>query len=136
MFALSDRPIDPAALRASLDAADAGGVVIFEGQVRGHSGGRAVAGLDYEAYPELAQAEGDAILAAAIARHGLVRATCVHRVGPLCPGELAIWIGVSAPHRAAAFDGCREIIEQVKARLPVWKHERFADGGSHWVNAS
>ncbi len=136
MFRLAAEPPDLTALLGELQTPAAGGIVTFEGRVRDHSHGRAVTRLDYEAYPEVAATEGEAILAEARARFGLTRAVCVHRVGRLAPGELAIWIGVAAPHRAAAFDGCRHIIEEVKARLPVWKHEHYADGGSHWVNAS
>ena len=136
MFSLSAQPLDVPALLRELDAPEAGGVVTFEGRVRNRNRDRAVVALAYEAYPELAGAEGAAILHEATARFGLVRAICVHRVGRLGLGDLAIWIGVAAPHREAAFEGCRFIIEQVKLRLPVWKQEFYADGTTHWMNAS
>ncbi len=136
MFALSSTPIDVPALLRGLESADAGGLVTFEGRVRNRNRDRSVVSLLYEAYPELAGTEGTAILREATAQFGLVRATCVHRVGHLAVGDLAIWIGVAAPHRAAAFEGCRYVIEQVKLRLPVWKQECYADGTSHWTNAS
>ena len=136
MFALSPTPIDVPALLRELETPEAGGVVTFEGRVRDRNRDRTVVALAYEAYPELAGSEGSAILREATERFGLVRATCVHRTGRLAVGDLAIWIGVAAPHRAAAFEGCRYVIEQVKLRLPVWKQECYADGTAHWMNAS
>lgn len=136
MFALSLEPISVPDLRALLEAPEAGGVVTFEGRVRNHNEGRQVIGLDYEAYPELAQHEGEAIVREAGEQFGLTRVVCVHRVGRLGLGDLAIWIGVSAPHRDAAFAGCRHVIEEVKKRLPVWKQERYAEGDARWINAS
>jgi molybdopterin synthase catalytic subunit len=73
-------------------------------------------------------------VAEAIARFGVARAACVHRVGELAVGELAVWVGVSAPHRDEAFRACRYIIDEVKHRLPIWKKEHYLDGDSGWVN--
>ena len=136
MFALSANPLDVPALLRGLEDPAAGGVVTFGGRVRDRNRDRSVVALTYEAYPELAGSEGTAILREATEQFGLVRATCVHRIGRLAVGDLAIWIGVAAPHRAAAFEGCRYIIEQVKLRLPIWKQECYADGTAHWTNAS
>jgi molybdopterin synthase catalytic subunit len=82
----------------------------------------AVDGLRYEAYVSLAEAEGAAILAEALERFDIVQATCVHRVGELAIGDLAVWVGASAAHRGPAFEACRWIIDEVKARVPIWKH--------------
>jgi molybdopterin synthase catalytic subunit len=134
MFAISADPIDPAKLRRALEAAGAGALVCFEGRVRDHNDGRAVQGLSYQAYVELAQAEGERIVAEAQARFAVERIACVHRVGDLALGEIAVWAGVSAGHRAAAFDACRYVIDEVKARVPIWKREHYAEGESAWLH--
>lgn len=133
-FGLSATPFDVATLRARLLDARVGGYSSFEGWVRDHNEGRAVAGLRYEAYAELAQREGEAILAEAVARFDILDAACVHRTGDLAIGELAVWVGVAAAHRDAAFAACRWIIDEVKARVPIWKHERYADAPSTWLH--
>jgi molybdopterin synthase catalytic subunit len=129
-FRLSDTPFDTASLRAQLLDARVGGYASFEGWVRDHNEGRAVTGLRYEAYADLAQREGEGILSEAVARFGILDAACVHRTGDLAIGELAVWVGVAAAHRDAAFAACRWIIDEVKARVPIWKHERYADAPS------
>jgi molybdopterin synthase catalytic subunit len=134
-FAFSHAPLDPARLAASLADVAAGGFVSFEGWVRNENEGREVRRLDYEAFEELALKEGARIVEEAIARFGLRGARCVHRVGELGLGELAVWVGVASGHRAEAFAACRYIIDEVKRRLPIWKKEFFADGDSGWVNA-
>jgi len=133
-FWISRDPIDATALAAPLARPDSGGFASFEGRVRNHHEGRAVTALDYEAFESLAVAEGERIVAEALGRHGALEARCVHRVGRLAVGEVAVWVGVSAPHRAEAFAACRAIIEAVKHRLPIWKKEHYADGDSGWVN--
>jgi adenylyltransferase/sulfurtransferase len=90
--------------------------------------------LEYEAFETLAVKEGERIVAEAIRRFGVTRAACVHRVGTLGIGELAVWVGVSAAHRGEAFAACRYIIDEVKHRVPIWKKEHYADGDSGWVN--
>ena len=133
-FRLADTPFDVASLRAGLLDARVGGYASFEGWVRDHNDGRAVAGLRYEAYAEVAEREGEAILADALQRFDIVDAACVHRSGDLAIGELAVWVGVSAAHRDAAFAACRWIIDEVKARVPIWKHERYAEGDAGWLH--
>ena len=133
-FELVDVPIDTAALRARLLASGAGGFASFEGWVRDHHEGRAVRGLAYSSYRALAQAEGERILAEARARFAIVGAGCAHRHGELPVGEMAVWVGVSAGHRGPAFDACRWILDQVKARVPIWKHERYDDGHAQWLH--
>ncbi len=133
-FRLAAAPFDVAPLREALLDPRAGAFASFEGWVRNHHDGRAVDGLYYEAYPALAEREGNAVLAEARSRFAIVDACCVHRHGELAIGELAVWVGVSAAHRDAAFDACRYIIDEVKARVPIWKRERYADGEAGWLH--
>ena len=133
-FALSQTPFDTAALRAALLDARVGAYASFEGWVRDHNDGRPVLGLRYEAYARLAQSEGGHILEEARARFEVIDAACVHRVGDLALGELAVWVGVTAAHRDAAFAACRYVIDEVKARVPIWKHERYAEGDAGWLH--
>jgi molybdopterin synthase catalytic subunit len=134
MFDLSDQPIDPVAWRTRIAHASAGGVVVFEGVVRDHHRGIAVAGLEYSAHAALARRQGQRILAEAQERWQLRTAAAVHRVGRLAVGDLAVWIGVASDHRAEAFDACRFIIDAIKSRVPVWKREWRPDGSVAWVD--
>ncbi|MGH8032470.1 MAG: molybdenum cofactor biosynthesis protein MoaE [Luteimonas sp.] len=133
-FALSDVAFDIAPLRTRLLHEHAGAYVGFEGWVRDHNDGRPVNGLRYEAYAALAESEGERILGDAMAHFAITGAHCVHRVGDLAIGDLAVWVGVSAAHRDAAFDACRYVIDAVKARVPIWKYERYAQGGAGWLH--
>lgn len=136
MFRIVSTPLDPATLKAGLGDARAGACVTFEGWVRNHNDGQPVTALDYEAYAELAESEGARILAEALAKFDLLTAVCHHRVGALQIGDLAVWVGVGAAHRGAAFDACRYIIDEVKARVPIWKKEHYASGASEWINCA
>lgn len=133
-FHLSETPIDVAPLRDGVLDPRAGGYASFEGWVRDHHAGRAVDGLDYEAYATLAEREGERIIAEAKARFDVIDARCVHRVGTLAIGDLAVWVGVSAAHRGAAFDACRYIIDETKRRVPIWKREHYREGDSDWLH--
>ncbi|MEN5118722.1 molybdenum cofactor biosynthesis protein MoaE [Luteimonas sp. TWI662] len=133
-FWLADAPLDLAPLRARLQHDRAGAFASFEGWVRNHNDGRPVLGLRYESYVALAQAEGAKVIAEARERFALCAAVCVHRIGDLAIGDMAVWVGVSAPHRGAAFDACRYIIDEIKDRVPIWKHERYADGDATWLH--
>lgn len=135
-FQILETAIDPAALRRSLGHAGAGACAIFVGTVRDHNDGRSVRALEYEAHTALAGAEGRKILAEAVEKFGILAAVGVHRTGMLIKGDVAVWIGVAAEHRGAAFDACRYIIDQLKARLPIWKREHYADGTSTWINSA
>lgn len=134
MFSLSPDTIDGAALREKLEDGSAGGCVTFEGWVRNENEGRDVRQLEYEGYEAVAAKEGQKVLDEALETFDVLRAECVHRVGHLEIGDMAVWIGVSAGHRAAAFDACRYIIEEIKSRLPIWKKETYTDGDSGWLN--
>ena len=133
-FSLSGIAIDACALSGELGSATVGAIVTFEGRVRDRNEGRAVNGLTYQAYAELAEAEGARIIEEARERFQIAQAVCVHRVGELALGELAVWVGVSAAHRDAAFSACRYIIDEVKSRVPIWKREHYADGSLAWVD--
>ena len=134
VFSFSRGPLEPARWRDALADPSCGGYASFEGWVRDHNEGRRVRHLEYEAFEALAIKEGKRIVDEAIERFGVTRAACVHRVGDLGLGELAVWVGVSAAHRAEAFAACRYIIDEVKHRVPIWKKEHYADGDSGWVN--
>ena len=134
MFEISSDKIDPTSLRAGMSDPEAGGFVVFEGWVRNHHEGREVLRLEYEAYTELGITEGTGILAAARERFEISDCRCVHRVGELDIGDIAVWVGVTAVHRGPAFEACRFVIDEVKHRLPIWKKEFYTDGDSGWVN--
>jgi molybdopterin synthase catalytic subunit len=134
VFRFTRTPIEPQALRAQLADPACGGYAAFEGWVRDSHEGVRVRHLEYEAFEALAVREGERIIAEAIARFGVAHAACVHRIGDLAIGELAVWVGVSAPHRDEAFLACRYIIDEVKQRVPIWKKEHYVSGDSGWVN--
>lgn len=134
-FQLSSEPLSPELLKAALAARDCGACVTFEGWVRDHNEGRSVTALEYESYPEVALAEGERILDEACEKFGVANALCVHRVGALALGDMAVWVGVSSGHRGEAFAACRFIIDEIKLRVPIWKKEHYAEGDTGWVNA-
>lgn len=112
-----------------------GAVVTFSGVVRDHDHGRAVVSLDYEAHPAADDVLG-AVAAEIADRHPGVRSVAVsHRIGQLGVGDVALACAVSAAHRGEAFAACSELVDTLKARLPIWKHQTFADGSDEWVNS-
>ncbi len=131
LFQLSRIPVNVSELAASLASAHAGALVTFEGRVRDTNDNRDVVGLEYEAYDALCLKEGGAILREAL--RGVIAARCVHRVGSLSVGDVAVWVGVVAGHREEAFRACRFIIDEVKRRVPIWKKEHYRDGSSAWI---
>lgn len=134
--ALTDQLIDSAEHEALVSHHAAGAVVVFAGVVRDHDGGRTVIRLDYSAHPSAEQALTD-IVAEITADCGGVRAIAVsHRVGTLHVGDAALVAAVAADHRRAAFETCALLVDRVKERLPVWKHQFFADGSDEWVNSA
>jgi molybdopterin synthase catalytic subunit len=133
-FRFTATPIEIAPLRAALADPACGGFASFEGWVRDHNEGARVQRLEYEAYEPLAVREGERIIAEAVSRFGVARAACVHRLGVLAIGDVAVWVGASSAHRDEAFLACRYIIDEVKQRLPIWKKEHYLSGDSGWVN--
>jgi len=135
-FRMTSTPIDPEARKRELAAAAAGACVTFEGWVRNHNEGEAVQALEYEAHEGIAAKEGAKIVAEAKQRFAIAAAYCEHRVGKLAVGDCAVWVGVTAAHRGAAFDACRYIIDETKARVPIWKKEHYSSGATGWVNCA
>lgn len=136
MFEASEAPLDGARLRAELAEPAAGALVVFEGWVRNENEGRPVTGLAYEAEPGLCAGELERIVGEARARFGVIGVRVAHRVGPAAVGEMAVWVGVTAAHRDAAFAGCRYVIDEVKRRLPIWKKEFYADATDpRWMSS-
>jgi molybdopterin synthase catalytic subunit len=133
-FRFTQTAIDADGARRELQDLGSGGYVSFEGWVRDQNEGQDVTRLEYEAFEELAVKEGDRIVAEALRRFPVKHALCVHRVGSLGLGDMAVWVGVSSAHRGEAFDACRFIIDEVKHRLPIWKKEHYRNGNSGWVN--
>ncbi len=132
-FSLADESFDIHSLAESLHDPRAGARVTFDGRVRNHNEGSAVARLEYQAYPAMVEKVGRKILEEEAARFGLFQVRAVHRTGPLEIGESAVWVGVASAHRGAAFDGARAIMERLKYELPIWKKETYADGRIDWV---
>ena len=135
-FRITDRDIDPAALLKGMGDTRSGACVTFEGRVRQQNDGRGVKSLDYEAFAPLAEKEGLKILGEAREKFAVLDLVCVHRTGSLALGDLAIWIAVTAEHRGAAFEACRYVIDEAKARVPIWKKEHYADGSTEWINCA
>ena len=135
MFILQETPIDPLKMRqVNINPAN-GAIVTFEGMVRADEHqGRVVSELLYIADSSAVNTEGEKIIIEALSKFCISEAVCIQRVGQLKTAELAVWIGVWAPHRDEAFKGCRYIIEEIKKRLLIWKKEFFTDGTSTWVH--
>jgi len=133
-FRFTPSPIDAPAARRELLDPSAGGYASFEGWVRDHNEGLVVSRLEYEAFEALAVKEGDRIIEEALRQFPIKHALCMHRIGALAIGEIAVWVGVSSAHRGEAFDACRYIIDEVKHRVPIWKKEHYLNGDSGWVN--
>lgn len=134
--AVTKEPLNPAELLARVGSAEDGAVLLFLGVVRNHADGRPVSGMHYDSYEAMANEVLAAIAYEASQRHGTDRLAVVHRVGELGLGEVSVAIAVSTPHRAQAYAANRDIIEEIKKRLPVWKKERYLDGESAWVPGS
>ena len=135
LLALRDTPFDVAEVLAAVEDPAAGGVVSFTGLVRDHDGGRQVRELEYVAHPDAVQAlraVAEAV-AADLPVHGLA---AVHRTGLLAIGDVAVVVAASAAHRGQAFEAARRLIDDLKAPVPVWKRQVFADGEQEWVGST
>ena len=130
---VTDQPLDLAAHEAAVADPRAGAVVSFQGVVRDHDHGRGVVSLDYEGHPTATAVLRE--VAAEVAKDPEVYAVAVsHRVGALKVGDVAIVAAVSTAHRQAAFAACARLVDEAKARLPIWKRQVFTDGTDEWVN--
>ncbi|SEB21547.1 MULTISPECIES: molybdenum cofactor biosynthesis protein MoaE [unclassified Mycobacterium] len=133
---LSESPIDVASHEALVDHSAAGAVVSFAGVVRNHDGGRGVTRLEYSAHPSAAEVLAEVAADVAAASEGVRAIAVSHRIGVLQIGDAALVAAVSADHRAAAFRTCALLVDTVKERLPVWKHQFFTDGTDEWVGSA
>ncbi|KWX24628.1 molybdenum cofactor biosynthesis protein MoaE [Mycolicibacterium wolinskyi] len=133
---VTDAPISLTEYEELVAHEAAGAVVGFSGVVRDHDGGRSVTRLEYSAHPT-AQQTLEEVAAEVAAQAEGVRAIAVsHRIGPLNIGDAALVAAVAADHRRAAFETCARLVDTVKERLPVWKHQHFADGTDEWVGSA
>lgn len=130
---VTDQPLDLAAHEAAVADRRAGAVVSFVGVVRDHDHGRSVASLEYEGHPNAEKVLQE--VADEVAADPDVYAVAIsHRIGPLAIGDVALAAAVSTAHRAAAFAACARLVDEAKARLPIWKRQVFTDGTEEWVN--
>jgi molybdopterin synthase catalytic subunit len=130
---LRETPLSVDEVQAAVADPAAGGIAVFAGTVRDHDHGRGVTELSYSAHPSAA-AQLRQVAEQIAARYDVRAVAAVHRVGDLAIGDLAVVVAVSSGHRATAFDACRALIDELKATVPIWKHQRFAGGDSEWVN--
>ena len=130
-----ESPISVDDVARLVDDRSAGAVVTFSGDVRDHDHGRSVERLEYEGHPS-ATAVIAAVAAEVAARHDVIAIAVAHRIGPLQVGDAALVAAVSAAHRGEAFRACSDLVDEVKHRLPVWKHQVFSDGTDEWVNCA
>ena len=131
-FVLSDEPLSLERAAAAVASEGAGAIATFVGTTRARSRGRDVIRLEYEAYEGMAEAEMERIAGVLRDRHDVIDVAIHHRVGPVEIGETSVVIAVSAAHRAAAFDACREAIDTLKQTVPLWKKELYV-GGEEWI---
>ncbi len=134
MISLIHTPIDSAAALAHVASREAGAVVLFLGTTREFTKGRQTSSLDYECYGEMAEKKLAELEAEARGRWPIVECCIVHRLGHLELGEASIAIAVSSPHRQAAFEAGKWLIDTIKEDVPIWKQENWADGASEWVH--
>ncbi|WP_026453786.1 molybdenum cofactor biosynthesis protein MoaE [Saccharomonospora iraqiensis] len=132
---VTDEPVSVDEHARLVEEAGAGAVVTFGGVVRDHDGGRSVTALHYEGHPTAGAVLADVVSEVAARRAGVRAVAVSHRVGDLTIGDVALACAVAADHRAEAFTTCADLVDEVKARLPVWKHQWFADGTDEWVNS-
>lgn len=133
--AVVDRLIDPCALLAEVARDSNGATVLFIGTVRDINDGRSVSGIEYSAYRSMAEHELADIVTEACSRFGTTDIVVEHRVGALALREASVAIVVAHPHRGPAYEASRYVIEELKARVPIWKREHYVDGTREWVGA-
>ena len=132
---VTEELITAEALAASVKSDTAGAVVTFSGDVRNHDKGKSVSTLNYEVHPS-AQSVIEKIVNEVIAKHDVVNVAVAHRYGAIAIGESAFVVAVASAHRGPAFACCNELVERVKAELPIWKYQEFTDGTTEWVNSA
>ena len=132
LIAVRESELSVDEVRAAVADPAAGGIALFAGAVRDSDHDRGVIGLSYSAHPSAAD-ELQRVAEVIAEKFRVIGVAAVHRVGDLAIGDLAVVVAVACPHRAEAFDACRALIDELKASVPIWKHQRFADGGEEWV---
>jgi molybdopterin synthase catalytic subunit len=135
LIAVRDSQLSVDEVLAAVADPAAGGLALFAGAVRDSDHDRDVTALSYSAHPS-AEAELRRVAEVIAEKFPVLGIAAVHRVGDLEIGDLAVVVAVSCPHRAEAFDACRELIDELKASAPIWKHQRFAEGDSEWVGSA
>lgn len=134
--AVTGRPISLVEHENLVSHRSAGAIVGFNGMVRDHDHGRGVVRLEYSAHPSAAQVIADVVAEVAERSVGVHAVAASHRIGALRIGEAALVVAVAAEHRQAAFATCANLVDSIKARLPVWKHQFFDDGTDEWVGSA
>ena len=132
LIAVRESELSVDEVRAAVADPAAGGIALFAGTVRDSDHDRGVSGLSYSAHPSAAD-ELRRVAEVIAEKYPVIGIAAVHRVGDLGVGDLAVVLAVSCPHRAEAFDACRDLIDILKASVPIWKHQRFDDGSAEWV---
>jgi molybdopterin synthase catalytic subunit len=134
LLALRETPLSLDEVYAAVGDTYAGGTVVFVGTVRDHDGGKGVTALEYSAHPS-AEQELRRVAEKVAADFPVVALAAVHRIGELQVTDKAVIVAVSCAHRGEAFAACRRLIDDLKHTVPIWKHQRFADGTEEWVAA-
>jgi molybdopterin synthase catalytic subunit len=134
LIAVRESELSVDEVRAAVADPAAGGIALFAGAVRDTHHERGVTGLSYSAHPS-AEDELRRVAEVIAEKYPVIGIAAVHRVGDLAIGDLAVVLAVSCPHRAEAFDACRDLIDILKASVPIWKHQRFDDGTAEWVGS-
>jgi molybdopterin synthase catalytic subunit len=134
LIGVRDQPLDVGEVTAAVSDPAAGGLTVFVGAVRDHDSGQDVRRLEYSAHPT-AEARLAEVAAEVAEEFDVVAVAAVHRVGVLEIGDLAVVSAVSAAHRGEAFEASRALIDRLKQRVPIWKHQVFADGSEEWVDS-
>ena len=134
LIAVRESELSVDEVRAAVADPAAGGIALFAGAVRDIDHERGVTGLSYSAHPSAAD-ELRRVAGVIAEKYPVIGIAAVHRVGDLAIGDLAVVLAVSCPHRAEAFDACRDLIDILKASVPIWKHQRFDDGTAEWVGS-
>ncbi|AXI79359.1 molybdenum cofactor biosynthesis protein MoaE [Peterkaempfera bronchialis] len=134
LLAIRDTPLSLDEVYAAVGDPAAGGTAVFVGTVRDHDGGRSVTSLAYSAHPS-AERELRRVAEKVVADFPVLGLAAVHRVGDLAVTDTAVIVAVSCPHRAEAFAACRQLVDELKHEVPIWKHQVFTDGEEEWVGA-
>jgi molybdopterin synthase catalytic subunit len=130
-----DKTLEVAEVLSAVEDESAGGTALFVGTVRSEDGGKPVTSLGYSAHPSVVN-ELRAVAERVAQKHDVRALAAVHRVGELAIGDIAVIAAVACGHRGEAFDACRQLVDDLKHEVPIWKHQRFADGTEEWVGSA